>query len=200
MLLPRVTYEEIITCSGCSRGTKIARPGFYMLFAVNNWGIPSIAKIIELRDYSLDVPTSATLSKGSYSATANVNQLYLNENTYLGTSISSTTSSTREVELTLDGTAKTSSTSKARFQIECSTTASATLAIDLYDYDHSSWVQVATYTTGTSDEAHSVEAPNNSTHRYVNSSTAAMKARLRWSDTSHSYSAKIDTAEFGIKY
>ncbi len=52
---------------------NIAPPGYYMLFLINNAGVPSVAKFVQLSTAPLDVPPTGTITSPATS-TVNINQ------------------------------------------------------------------------------------------------------------------------------
>src|SRR5207253_10319395 len=62
-----------------------ARPGYYMLFAVDSSGIPSVAEIVELRDYThISALSTPTVLTGTAHATMTKEQSFLGDNAYVG--------------------------------------------------------------------------------------------------------------------
>ncbi|MFY9235059.1 MAG: galactose oxidase early set domain-containing protein [Fimbriimonadaceae bacterium] len=129
--------------------TKIAPPGYYMLFVNDErvptspgyMRIPSEAKIVKLVDYSMILADTGglTLDPGTYGATETKEQTYIGDQDYLGTYIAlQTTLGDKRAELVVEGTAhqKTSLNSRVRVQVECSASVSGgSLTVYLWNWD-----------------------------------------------------------------
>lgn len=64
---------------------NIATPGYYMLFAIDSNNVPSVAKMIKLRDFDRHFPTTVTLGKGVQTLQGgSVTEILLGDNRYYG--------------------------------------------------------------------------------------------------------------------
>lgn len=141
--------QRLVTCSqlGSSgtitvyppSSTAVATPGYYMLFAVDDRGVPSIAKIVRLRDYdraaltAVDV-TAGSMGSGTYET---VDRLWLPENLYLANSIASVGGNTATIEL--NATSPSSTSAQIRIQVECKTTTTTSITPYLWNWSNSQW-------------------------------------------------------------
>lgn len=65
--------------------TNIATPGYYMLFAIDSNNVPSVAKMIKLRDFDRHFPATVTLGKGVQTLqVGSVTEVLLGDNHYYG--------------------------------------------------------------------------------------------------------------------
>jgi hypothetical protein len=62
----------VLTVTGPPNG-NIAPPGYYMLFLINNAGVPSVAKFVQLSTVPADVPPTGTITNPA-TPTVNINQ------------------------------------------------------------------------------------------------------------------------------
>jgi hypothetical protein len=176
-----------------------APPGYYMLFVLDQGGIPSAARIVQLKDLSM-IFVAPTLVEGSYNGTAANSQLYLGENIYLGNGIVS--SSNVAVEVTAEGTASTNVTPTIRAQIESKCSVATTCVVSLYNWSTSQYVQIGSGSVGTTENLISVVSTwvSTLTNPYIRSTDKLIRAKFRWVlDNDTTFTVSADAIELGIR-
>ncbi|MCH8275415.1 MAG: DUF1929 domain-containing protein [Armatimonadetes bacterium] len=156
-----------------------APPGYYMLFALNDDGVPSVAEYVRVWDglirlYSeVDAVWQGTLQSGdSY-------DLLLSDNSYMVIGADfDPPQGEPNAGLEVRRVAPEGSFSELRFRVESSTTTSVTQRISLYNYDGDQWEQVDERNSSVQDGVVEVTITNNP-GRFIGDpqSEIGMKAR-----------------------
>lgn len=178
-----------------------ATPGYYMLFAVDSQRVPSIAAIVQLKDYARSYPTSVTVGSGTTATTTPaLDEAYLGDNRYLGTRLDSYPNDPSYAGVTIQGSVPAPYTKvKVRLTVEARTTISTTYRWYLKNYSTSSYDEVKSGTLGSTDTIITDAFTASGTSPYV-SSTGQMEAFLEWRETQgDSFSVYVDRVEFGAR-
>ena len=192
---------------------NLCPPGYYMMFAVDTYGIPSEAEIVLLKDLDMFVPFSGgtlkVLGQESDSAQLAATRLRIGDNKYLGGTITSDIDNDPAVhvvavESELTGDLSGSSASKIRAQVECSVTSitggAPQLNVYAYNWSSSTWVSMgSTVSMTTSDAQYEfVKTSGLSNLVTTDSGHEKMKFRIEWT-RSTSFTVKFDKLEGGTR-
>ena len=112
----------------------LAPPGYYMLFALDDVGRPSIAEIVRIRDYELASVFSADIFSGIPETSPVASDLRIGLNDYFGDSIESVVDEVQGVNVVeVFSTLHTDATSGSRFRlrVEASSTSVTSLSAEL---------------------------------------------------------------------
>ena len=185
--------------------TWIARPGPYMLFAVDSAGIPSYAPIVFLKDHSMiftGVPTSLVI--GTANQTMASAELFLGDNDYLGNYISSNSSGI--VEAIFEGTAGSSTAQVMRAQVEIAASNDAYVDVYFWHWGEEEWYVAGC--TGWADDddglgVYPIAYFNGSTWTatpFIRSSDNKIKMKLQvYAESEQTSNVYIDSVELGIQ-
>jgi len=197
---------------------KIATPTFYMLFAVDDAdqglpgetriiGIPSIAKIVQLKDFEPIYPAGGWLTRGTPDEAINWNRpfdLLLGDNQYLGGRIKVGPGFTGAgVEFVVAGTSPLMDATKVRLQVESRATTNMNLTLALFNWLTSTYQPVAgPLPVGTAESIREVVVAN-APGQYVRSSDGLVKTRFTYVQKGPAFVwppyVMTDVVEFGAR-
>lgn len=186
---------------------KLAPPGYYMLFAVDNQGtgVPSEAKIIRLRDheplglYDADIVSGAPGSGSTAGST-----LIVACNDYFAGQVSSVNvNNTQTVEIDVDSFLNLwTSVKEIRAHVEASTSANTTLEVLVRKQTSpptwESWGTASMGSTETLVEKLKTWTTGQTIYFDDNNDPGYMRAKLRWTANS-SFTVKLDAFELAVK-
>jgi hypothetical protein len=193
--------------------TKLATPGYYMVFAVDATddgtpgdtrikGIPSVCKWIQIKDFEQILVTGGRIARGSTSSTINwsePSELLLGENTYLGTAVFyGPWLNGPRAEIEFEGTASGPNWTKVRFSTQLKVLGDAQMKVFFKDQTTNAWVLVDTLSTTSLERNFEVVATNTD---FV-SPSGKIAAKLEFRQTAPALSTPrvfIDVAEFGVR-
>lgn len=179
--------------------TRQATPDYYMLFALDNQGngIPSEAKIVQLRDLEPGYPDTVTVTQaGSLQTTATYQTLLMGDNDYLAGTIASDSSNTVKFE-TEAMLQSTEAPSQLRIQLEGRSSVATNVGVSLFNWITQTWQPVSTGTLGTTDNQAEFTISGLQCRNLVNPSTHRIRARFEIGGLV-SFGAFIDSVEFGL--
>ncbi|MGI8923613.1 MAG: galactose oxidase-like domain-containing protein [Fimbriimonadales bacterium] len=196
---------------------KIATPTFYMLFAMDNTdlgpqgetriiGIPSLSKMVHLKDFEPVYPSGGALTKGTAQQGINWAQPYsllLGDNQYLGQRIDfgpGFTGST--AEFVVSGIAPVTDPTKVRVHIESKTGGIADLTIFLFNWLTNAYESVSGPSVSNQTEKIYEIVVANTTGKYVRAD-GSVKAKFAYIQRGPTFvwplSARVDVVEFGVR-
>lgn len=177
-----------------------ATPGFYMLFAVDSLRYPSVAKIIQLKDFERRFPTTIAAGSGSYPLTTPlIKQSLLGDNQYVGGWIYSFPGDPSVASINASAQFAGGAYTKSRITIECRTTESTDYQIQLKNYSTGLYETVKSGTVGNTDtKIEHVVAPGGLTP-YI-SSTGVVEANFVFEQPNQAlFNLFVDKIEFGVR-
>ncbi|HMS56396.1 MAG TPA: galactose oxidase early set domain-containing protein, partial [Fimbriimonadaceae bacterium] len=184
---------------------KHAPPGYYMLFAVDSEDVPSIAKIVLLKDYEMVFPSvSLTSGDGTFSTSLAPSEQILGDNEYMGTSITAGGSgSSYAIEMIAEHSIISSlyGTRNLRLTVQLKgSTHPITASVSLYNWTTSTYDSIDSDLVGTNELDHVYTTSNNtqSQNPYVRSSDGKVKWRYRLTKSS-AFTAYVDILETGVR-
>lgn len=174
--------------------TWTATPGYYMLFAVDTAGIPSVAKIVQLRDLEPGYPHWSLCEEGFPLGTVSADALQMGDNLYLGNGIESDKRVVKvhaAAKLQLLGR-----TSKLRIQLEGSTTRNTKVLAEALDWTTGTWVSLGEKDLTNVDSQVEWVVTGSAAARLAQSGSQLVRTRFSIF-ASGEFRAKIDLVEFG---
>lgn len=184
--------------------TDHCRPGYYMMFAVDENGIPSNAKIVRLRDYDAFGLFKAVMgeNKGTTYEASSVNQVKLSENRDFGFRI--IPNSSHDAEVVIEAVGDHEKMTKFRIDVECRSTVSGqnpTLTCQVQNIATNTWETVGTSTVTSTEQVHRFTSPTfaqTGDYFQLADNPFRFNVRLRWSSGS-AYSVKMDSIKVGVR-
>lgn len=193
---------------------KLATPGYYMVFAVDETddgtpgdtrirGIPSVCQWIQLKDYEQIFVTGGRIARGSSSSAINWSapaQLLLGDNDYLGGAVYyGPWLNGPRAEIEFDGNASSPVAAKVRFSTQVKVLGNADMKVFFKNQTTNAWVLVDTKSTTSLEQNYEVVANNSA--NFVGPS-GEISTKLEFRQTAPALSTPrvfIDVAEFGVR-
>lgn len=177
---------------------NIAAPGYYMLFVVDNAGIPSEALIVRLKDMDFAAPQTVSVNV-PYDLDYDRTQIYAGDNRYLGGPQGISSSGANEFSIDFTTTAPYANPSHVRVNAEARMSRAGRTRIFLWDWEKGAWQDIANYETGTSDAlVRGVERLEDSWKPYVNPNDRSVKVRLTFT-ADEPFIGFLDMVEVGFR-
>lgn len=174
--------------------TREAIPGYYMLFAVDSQGIPSVAKIVQLRDLEPGYPSQTSTDAGDPIRTPDAGDIVLGDNRYLGDGINSLGRQVRfEASAKLQQWGRPG---KLRVQLEGSTNQASRALAEAYDWTTGQWISLGERDLGATDSLVEWNVIGSQANRLAQPGTQRVRARFSLTAAAE-FLAKIDLVEFG---
>ncbi|HMS54358.1 MAG TPA: galactose oxidase early set domain-containing protein [Fimbriimonadaceae bacterium] len=175
--------------------TAQAIPGFYMLFVVDNFGrgIPSVSKIVQLRDLEPGYPDWVSVDTGTAGQTERWRDLIMGDNTYAGGAITANANgdAVLQAEAAIQWAGRVQ---KLRVQVEASAPG-CTMEVDVYNYVDQTWVQLGSTATTEIDQLFEFNTPPALSGKVVSAERRA-RTRVRWHGPA-GVQVNCDLVEFG---
>lgn len=174
-----------------------ATPGYYMLFAVDSDRVPSIAKIIKLKDFDrsfcqkISCPQVDFITRGS---TVNINQTFVGDNNYLNSGLFTITG-----ELTLNVRSyftKLDEVTKLRFNIESRSTHLNTSCVLYMKSRITQQYQVVW--SGLIHNLDKIDSAIIQNNNFIQND-GRIDAKISWTNLSNAFSIYVDKIEFGVR-
>jgi len=193
--------------------TRLATPGYYMVFAVDATddgtagetrikGIPSVCQWLQVKDYTQVFVSGGRIARGSSSTAINwsaPNELLLGENAYLGSAIFyGPWLNGPRAEIEFEGTSPTTSVTKVRFSAQVKVLGDGEMKVFFKNQTTSAWVLVDTRSVNATEKNYDIVANN---ANFVGAS-GKIAAKLEFKQTAPALSTPrvyIDVAELGIR-
>lgn len=179
--------------------TTIARPGYYMLFAIDSQGVPSNALMVRLADFEPFAVSNVSVTYGKVVGNLNPSQLRMSENAYLGDGISASASAQCEFVADVMGTSRPMS--RMRVRVEAKTSTPTTLLVSVYNFAHQSYETVGTSTLSTVEQVRTLELAGARVlagdYLKPNESTPTMRIRIRSIGAGHML--KVDALRVSVR-
>lgn len=175
--------------------TAQAVPGFYMMFVVDNFGrgIPSMSKIIQLRDLEPGYPDWVNVDVGIKAQPEAWRDLIMGDNVYVGGNV--TADANGEAVIQAEAPIQWAGrVQKLRVQVEANAPG-CTMFVDVYNYVDQTWVQIGSQGTTATDALYEFFTPPALSGKVVSADRRA-RARVRWTGSPGSV-VKCDLIEFG---
>lgn len=172
-------------------------PGYYMLFLVDDDGIPSVAKIVRLKDVDRTLMGSGTLNSGFYfGVLAYPSQLAVGDQGYVGGWIYRSSGFVTSCYLDLNGTAPQEDYTRFAVYSEFKTNGTYGYQVSAYDWIADDWVPLASGTTTANVEVglESAASPAD-LQPFVEEGTKAVKLRISFTGVDSGFRAYIDRVE-----
>ena len=176
---------------------RIARPGFYMLFAVDSEGIPSEAVIVQLKDWDQVVSHKAVVIKGTAGSLPQPSELYAGDERFLGKAINSVSGT---IEVRSEGKANGMDFAGIRVKVECRTSEPTTLTVSAQNVNTKTWTIIGQTQAVTWQNEYEFEwlPSEGSLMPFVSQDSGKVNIRARWLRTSD-FRLDLDLLEVGLK-
>ena len=190
--------------------TAVAQPGFYMLFAVDELGVPSEAEIVQLKDFDPFVTTpegaSIVLNRGTATDPAKMtwDKLRVAENEYFGGQLNSDDLKPKTIELDLQLKGLKSKASKIRVMVEAKSDVPSKLEVFLKNKLTGAFERVLLGDAGLIGPTERclemvTPASTSFSDTYIETSSSRLiTVRLRWTADSR-FAIKLDKVEAAVR-
>lgn len=177
-----------------------ATPGYYMLFALDDERVPSVAHIVQLKDFARAFPNSVTIGSGtSAQSTPTLQETVLGDNKYIGTRLDSNPQDPNVASLSAVANVASGSYSKVRLSIEMRSSTSSSFTWYLKNYSTSAFDLVHSGSCTTSDALYVDITTSSGASPYVSSSGEIMATCMWTNEDPVPFYLYVDKIEFGVR-
>lgn len=181
--------------------TREAAPGYYMMFVVDSAGIPSVAEIVQLKDWQRSSPISVDF-KGSTTTTRNDEvALYCGDNKYLGGSDGLSAGLSTQLAVETEVLVPATDLKQMRIDIESRTTLPCALDVEAWNFTTNSWEALGSEVTQLTDKTQRIEfsKTDDLSQETASGSNHLVRLRLKYTSFVTNFKVFLDLVEVAYK-
>ncbi len=180
---------------------KEATPGYYMMFVVDSAGIPSVAEIIQLKDWEKSSPLAVDYTTSNTTTRGDETSIFCGDNKYLGGAEGLSSGLSTQLSVETELLVPPSDLKQMRVDVESRTTFPSVLDVEAWSFTTNSWVPVGSEVTLITDKTQRIEFSKTDelSQETANGSNHLIKLRLRYTSFITNFKVFLDLVEIAYK-